>query len=83
MSVFIDALKDKGIKYEPAEVPTLEEAQSKKIGFGTFLEESPTLQTTAEKPIDEIGEYSAKDLITLMINCQLLFFNIPKAKLLF
>ena len=62
MSVFIDALKDKGIKYEPAEVPTLEEAQSKKIGFGTFLEESPTLQTTAEKPIDEIGEYSAKDL---------------------
>ena len=38
MSVFIDALKDKGIKYEPAEVPTLEEAQSKKIGFGTFLE---------------------------------------------
>ena len=62
MSCFIDALKDKGIKYEPAEVPTLEEAQSKKIGFGTFLEESPTLQTTAEKPIDEIGEYSAKDL---------------------
>ena len=36
MSVFIDALKDKGIKYEPAEVPTLEEAQSKKLDLELF-----------------------------------------------